>query len=145
MMLSKHLFKNIHCSLNDCLYVTFCLLFFVVPEPNDLVQDWDIQTFQRMPCLAHSLQLSLKDAMKHPSAESEINKARRLVHSVWKSSVANEKMVVKRGKTLVRHCSTRWNSTLDMIKRLLETRLGLNEVLEELGIDTLLTSDWVRL
>lgn len=32
-----------------------------------------------------------------------------------------------------------------MIERLIETRLGLNEVIEEFGIDTLLTSDWIRL
>ncbi|KAJ8333850.1 hypothetical protein SKAU_G00411690 [Synaphobranchus kaupii] len=34
---------------------------------------------------------------------------------------------------------------LDMLKRLLETKLALNEVLEELQMDTLLTSNWTRL
>jgi len=98
-----------------------------------------------MPCLAHTLQLTLKDAMKHPNADSLIARARNLVHAVRKSSVANEAMIKKCGKTLVRDCSTHLNSTLDMLRRLLEIRAELNQVLEELGMDTLLTSDWAKL
>lgn len=101
--------------------------------------------FQRMPCLAHTLQLSLKDAMKHPSTDLLLTRARKLVHSVRKSSLANEALIKKCGKTLVRDCSTRWNSTFDMLRRLLEIRTELNQVLEELGMDTLLTSDWSKM
>ncbi|XP_028648490.1 zinc finger BED domain-containing protein 4-like [Erpetoichthys calabaricus] len=98
-----------------------------------------------MPCMAHTLQLALKDAMKQSGASSAVNKARNLIHSVRKSSVANEQMIKRCGRTLIRDCPTRWNSTLDMLKRLLETKATLNEVLDELGIDTLLTSDWAKL
>lgn len=98
-----------------------------------------------MPCLAHTLQLTLKDAMKHQSADANITRARKLVHAVRKSSVANEEMFKRCGKTLVRDCSTRWNSTFDMMRRLLETRAELNQLLEDLSMDTLLTSDWVKL
>ncbi|KAE8287261.1 G-protein coupled receptor family C group 6 member A Precursor [Larimichthys crocea] len=59
--------------------------------------------FQRMPCLAHTLQLSLKDAMKHPSTDLLLTRARKLI------------------------------------------RTELNQVLEELGMDTLLTSDWSKM
>uniref|UniRef100_A0A3P9J2Q6 DUF659 domain-containing protein n=1 Tax=Oryzias latipes TaxID=8090 RepID=A0A3P9J2Q6_ORYLA len=98
-----------------------------------------------MPCFAHTLQLALKDAMKHPNADSLITRARHLVSAVRKSSVANEALTKKCGKTLVRDCSTRWNSTFDMLRRLLEIRAELNQVLEELSMDTLLTSDWTKL
>ncbi|XP_078026567.1 E3 SUMO-protein ligase ZBED1-like [Epinephelus lanceolatus] len=98
-----------------------------------------------MPCLAHTLQLTLKAVMKHPNADSLISRARKLVHTVRKSSVANEAMIKKCGKTLVRDCSTHWNSTFDMLRRLLEIRTELNQVLEELGMDTLLTSNWAKL
>lgn len=59
--------------------------------------------------------------------------------------MSNEAMIKKCGKTLVRDCSTRWNSTFDMLRRLLEIRTELNQVVDELGIDTLLTSDWAKL
>ncbi|KAL1274038.1 hypothetical protein QQF64_026852 [Cirrhinus molitorella] len=98
-----------------------------------------------MPCFTHTLQLTLKDAMKHPNADSLITRARHLVSAVRKSSVANEALIKKRGKTLVRDCSTRWNSTFDMLRRLLEIRAELNQVLEELSMDPLLTSDWTKL
>lgn len=110
----------------------------------DLPDGVENNRFQRLPCLAHTLQLTLKDAMKHPNADSLISRARKLVHAVRKSSVANEAMIRKCGKTLVRDCSTRWNSTVDMLRRLLEIRTEVNQVLEELGMDTLLTSDWAK-
>ncbi|XP_049322708.1 uncharacterized protein LOC125782495 [Astyanax mexicanus] len=111
----------------------------------NLPDDGENSKFQRMPCLAHTLQLTLKDAIKHPNADVLISRARKLVHAVRKSSVANEAIIKKCGKTLVRDCSTRWNSTLDMLIRLLEIRTELNQVLEELGMDTLLTSDWAKI
>lgn len=54
-------------------------------------------------------------------------------------------MIKKCGKTLVRDCSTHCNSTFDMLRRLLEIRTELNQALEDLGMDTLLTSDWAKL
>ncbi|XP_028445794.1 zinc finger BED domain-containing protein 4-like isoform X2 [Perca flavescens] len=107
--------------------------------------DGENNKFQRMPCLAHSLQLTLKDAMKHTNVHSVITKARKLVHTVRKSSAANEELIKRCGKTLVRDCSTRWNSTFDMLRRLLETSAELNQLLENFGMDTLLTSDWAKL
>ncbi|KAJ8407376.1 hypothetical protein AAFF_G00279500 [Aldrovandia affinis] len=40
--------------------------------------------------------------MKHPSAGLAITKARRLVHAVRKSAMANEEMTKRCGKTLMR-------------------------------------------
>lgn len=74
-----------------------------------------------------------------------ISKARTLVNAVRKSSKANEALVKACGKTLIRDCSTRWNSTFDKLRRLLEVRVELNQVLEELEMDTLLTSDWAKM
>ncbi|KAL7399536.1 hypothetical protein ABVT39_026043 [Epinephelus coioides] len=68
----------------------------------DLPDDGENNKFQRMPCLAHTLQLTLKAVTKHPNADSLISRARKLVHTVRKSSVANEAMIKKCGKTLVR-------------------------------------------
>lgn len=78
-----------------------------------------------MPCLAHTLQLTLKAAVKHRMLIHS-SRARKLVFAVRRSSVANEALIKKSGKTLVRGCCTRWNSTFDMWKRLLEIRSELN-------------------
>lgn len=110
-----------------------------------LLENEDNSKFQRMPCMAHTLHLALKDAMKHPRVESTILKARWLVHAVRMPSVANEQMVKRCGKTLIWDCSTRWNSTLDMMKRLLEVKGELNQGLKDLNMDTFLTSDWVKI
>ena len=114
-------------------------------ELVNLLNNEDNNKFRRMPCLANTLQLTLKDAMKYPGVYSTIMKARQLVHAAQKSSVANKQMVRRCGKTLIQDCSTRWNSTLDMIKRRLEMKGELNQVLEDLDMDTLLRSDWAKL
>ena len=56
-----------------------------------------------------------------------------------------EKVISKCGKVVISDNTTRWNSTYIMAKRLLDIKVTLNEVLAELSIDTLLTSEWVRL
>ena len=74
-----------------------------------------------------------------------ISKTRTLVGKVRKSSIAMEKVIGKCGKVVISDNTTRWNSTYIMAKRLLDIKVALNEVLAELSIDTLLTSEWVRL
>ena len=54
-------------------------------------------------------------------------------------------MIKKCGKTLIRDCPTRWNSTFDMLRRLLEVKADLNQVLEDLSMDTLPNSDWSKM
>ena len=56
-----------------------------------------------------------------------------------------EKVISKCGKVVISDNTTRWNSTYIMAKKLLDIKVTLNEVLAELSIDTLLTSEWVRL
>lgn len=83
--------------------------------------------------------------MKHPSAVSVITKVRKLINTVRKSSVANEEMIKRCGKTLTWDFSTSWNSTSDTLRRLLKTRAEPNQLHEDLGMDTFLTSDWEKL
>lgn len=99
----------------------------------------------RFPCVAHTLQLVLKEIEKITSYSNLISKARALVRNVRVSSVATEKLMRKCGKTVVIDCSTRWNSAYLMINRLLEIKTPLNEVLEEMQWDTLLNNEWARL
>lgn len=67
-----------------------------------------------------------------------------LIHSYQEQAGVCCKEVVS-GKTFFRDFCTRRNSTFDMLERLLEIRSELNQVLEDLSIGTLLTSDWAKL
>jgi hypothetical protein len=99
----------------------------------------------RFPCVAHTLQLVLKEIDKIQSYSSLIIKARAIVRKVRVSSVATEKLLSKSGRALVTDCSTRWNSVYLMISRLVEIKSALNEVLEEMQWDSLLNNEWSRL
>ena len=100
--------------------------------------------YRRLGCLAHSLQLVIKEVYKGQYSVITV-KTRGLVERIRKSSVAMEKVISQCGKGVISDNSTRWNSTYMMVQRLLEIKVPLNEVLLELNIDSLLTSEWAQL
>ena len=97
----------------------------------------------RLKCMAHTLQLVIKTAYVH--YDSVIIKARRLVSRIRRSGPSIKKLHASTGKYLITDNCTRWNSTFMVVKRLLEMKVQVNEVLCALGVDTLLVADWVRL
>jgi len=101
--------------------------------------------FRRLPCMVHVLQLVVREAYKHPCFEPALAKARHLVGQIRKSSVMMEKLVAKCGKSVIADCTTRWNSTYAMARRLIDLRTAVNEVVTGNGIDTLLASEWAKL
>lgn len=116
-------------------------------DEEELEESFDLPDYvpyRRMPCMAHTLQLVVHLAYKKYYT-SIISKARRIVGQVRKSSVLVEKLVERCGKQLISDCTTRWNSTYQMARRLLDIKSDLNHVLSEAKIDTLLASEWVKL
>jgi len=106
------------------------------------ISEWQAYRF---PCMAHSLQLVVNTMHKHDATERLITKAKVLVKTVRKSSVATTCLVKTCGKTLVKCNATRWNNTLFMVERLLEIQVPLKEVLDKQGVDGLLASEWTKL
>jgi hypothetical protein len=100
--------------------------------------------FRRMGCLAHTLQLVIKKAYSG-HYKALLDKARGIVGKVRKSSVMMEKIVSMCGKCVISDNGTRWNSTYFMAQRLIEVKIPLNEILAEMKIDSLLTSEWGQL
>lgn len=88
-------------------------------------------SFRRMQCMAHTLQLVVKPAYCHYN--TLLTKTRHLVGRIRKSSVAVDKLVSRCGKCVIADCTTRWNSTHQMIQRLLSIKSTVNEVLTEIG------------
>jgi len=98
----------------------------------------------RFPCMAHTLQLVIHALTKSQSYSNLIMKVRDLVRFLKVSSVAQEKLISRCGKSVVKDCTTRWNATLMMIDRLLNIHGPVDEVLKELKRDSLTNSEWGR-
>jgi hypothetical protein len=99
-------------------------------------------TFHRLPY--HSIQLVVRQVEKQPSFVSLIAKVLGIVTSVRVSSVATQMMIQKCGKTLISDCSTRWNSTLFMLNRLLECKGTVIDVFTQQGWHCLQNSEWLK-
>ena len=52
---------------------------------------------------------------------------------------------MKCGKSVTMDCTTRWNSTLAMIQRLIELKTAVNDIVMAHGIDLLVASEWAKL
>lgn len=88
-------------------------------------------SYRHMSCIVHTLQLTVKPAYKH--YETLLSKTRQLIGKIRRSSVAMEKLIAKCGKSVILDCTTRWNSTHAMVKRLITIKIAANEVLCEMG------------
>ena len=105
----------------------------------------DSISLHRFPCIAHTLQLVLKEVEHNVAYTKVLSKARGMLKKIRISSVATEKMVTLCGKTVVAECTTRWNSNMFMIERLLLVKDHLAEVYKEMKWDCFLASEWVKL
>jgi hypothetical protein len=117
-------------------------------EEEDNYADEGLTTvlnLQRFPCIAHTLQLVIKELTKSKTYCNLFTKVKDLVKFVKISSVAQEKLVALCGKVVIKDCATRWNSVLLMIERLVNIRAHLDEVLKALKHDSLTNSEWGRL
>jgi hypothetical protein len=95
-------------------------------------------TFHRLPY--HSIQLVVRQVEKQPSFVSLIAKVLGIVTSVRVSSVATQMII----QTLISDCSTRWNSTLFMLNRLLECKGTVIDVFTQQGWHCLQNSEWLK-
>lgn len=84
--------------------------------------------FEHMPCMAHTLQLSVNKAVDESGADAVLEKCRKIVGH-FKHSPANagelrqqQALLKMKEQMLIQNASTRWNSTLQMIERLLSNK-----------------------
>ena len=108
---------------------------------DDDFLEQDALNFPRLPCIAHTLQLVIKELMKNKAYCNLITKVKGLVKVVRGYSVGNEKLASLCGKSVVRDWATRLNSTLLMIDRLLVIRSSFEEILKELKHDSLTNTE----
>lgn len=56
-----------------------------------------------------------------------------------------EKIQIRSGKTIISDCTTRWNSTYQMLKQLIRLKKVVTKVMSEVNQDTFMVSDWVKI
>lgn len=100
--------------------------------------------YKRLPCVVHTLQLTVKSLDKCDSFVAATTKARSVVRAIRASSVATQLLTQKCGKTVIADCPTRWSSCYMMLSRLIELRDPVRQVCEEMGFDCLLKSEWTK-
>ncbi len=91
--------------------------------------------FEHMPCTAHLLQRAITVSLQHSPFDNALAKCRKVVghfkHSAPNSAELEQQQVAK-GKTkeaLTPDVSARWNSTLEMIRRILRNQEPLRDAL----------------
>lgn len=104
-----------------------------------------VYPFRRLACMPHSMQLVVKTMYKIKEINAVIAKARAIVRKVKISSVAVASLLNKTGKVLIMDMIVRWNSTYLMLRRLIELKQSVIEVLNEIDADGLQPSDWAKL
>ncbi|XP_076283019.1 zinc finger BED domain-containing protein 4-like [Lasioglossum baleicum] len=131
-------------------------IYFVTDNAANMVKAVRLSpTWERIPCFAHTLQLTIKDAMKPCTGlASLLQKCRRIVGHFHRSSTANEKLKMEQTVQypertplkLIIDCQTRWNSQFDMINRLINVRRALHHVLCEPDMPDLFTArEWTEM
>ncbi|XP_063215791.1 zinc finger BED domain-containing protein 4-like [Bacillus rossius redtenbacheri] len=130
-----------HSAQNICSFLTRTLVqweindkVFAVVRDNarNVVAALNLSSFNHIPCLAHTLQLVIKDGLLSSKMVAAVTGAcRRMVghfkHSSHATKVLREaqKTVGSPAHRLVQDEPTRWNSILHMLERLYEQRRAL--------------------
>ncbi|KAM7306571.1 uncharacterized protein ISCGN_010274 [Ixodes scapularis] len=83
--------------------------------------DDDGPLLQGMRCAAHTLQLAVHDTLKEPTLADFIKKSRTLSKKLRSQTIMSLIRKLKLKKPVI-DCSTRWMSTVLMLRRLLELR-----------------------
>uniref|UniRef100_A0A1X7SLU2 DUF659 domain-containing protein n=1 Tax=Amphimedon queenslandica TaxID=400682 RepID=A0A1X7SLU2_AMPQE len=86
---------------------------------------------QHFPCVAHTLQLSVKSGLNVSHVQRVLGRCRKLVEHFNKSSKQTYKLREKQEMLqlpkhrLIQECITHWGSTLHMIERLMEQQAAI--------------------
>ena len=101
-----------------------------------------IPVFKQLSCFSYTLQLVNHRFSEVKSFKKVLGAAHQVAKRVNKSTKATEKLIALSGKKLVSDSPTRWSSTYLLVSWMIEVRAALTEVLKEMELDNLATSEW---
>lgn len=99
----------------------------VTDNASNMVKMCDLLGIRHMPCFAHTLNLTIDDALELVEVQEIVEKCKIIVKFFKKSSVGWRALKLEQKEKnpnapplkLIQHVKTRWNSTFYMLKRLL--------------------------
>jgi len=155
----SHTAENISANLYQVLTawdITKQVKIFVTDNARNIVNAIkNLENVDHFPCLAHSLQLVLCDALFEQSAVKDmVGISRKIVGHFSHSTNAMKKLQVAQEEhnvphhVLIQDVSTRWDSTYLMLNRLNEQRIAVQAVLPNLNVPLsrdLNTQQWILL
>lgn len=109
---------------------------FATDNARNMVNAVALTPYDHMPCIAHSLQLSVNKALAESGIDAVLSKCRKIVghfkHSAANNNELNHEQLKLKHKEegLVQDVPTRWNSTLQMIERLVANKDPVLAVLQ---------------
>ncbi|CAH1107496.1 unnamed protein product [Psylliodes chrysocephalus] len=107
---------------------------FVTDNAANALKMCQILKIKNLPCFAHSLNLVVQDNLHMPVVKDTIKKCKEIVTFIKNSNIAadtfqKEQETCDKQYKLIQEVKTRWNSTLYMLKRIVDTADALNRTL----------------
>lgn len=106
----------------------------VTDNANAMICACNLLEKRHMPCVAHTLNLLVQDALNGSEAISKLRKKCKVIVTFFKSStIANEKLKIEQRSdnpySLLQEVPTRWNSVYLMFERITSTNEAISRVL----------------
>jgi len=125
---------------------------FITDNAANMVSALKMMNQVRFPCFAHTLQLSIKKGFDIPEINTLLEKARKIVGHFNHSTSATDHLASvllrvnpkSKKRKLKQEVETRWNSTFDMLERLLDMKNSLLITISDLRMESFAftTQDW---
>lgn len=104
----------------------------------NMIKICEIFKKRHLSCYAHTLNLVVQNNLKLDCIKNIISKCKEIVRFIKSSSIAmetfkqeqkneTENVMIENSYKLVQEISTRWNSSLHMIRRILKIKNALNQ------------------
>ncbi|XP_051778436.1 E3 SUMO-protein ligase ZBED1-like [Erpetoichthys calabaricus] len=120
----------------------------VSDNASNIIKAIKILKWTHHPCLAHTINLFVRDALK--VMKPTVDKVKAIVEFFHRSTTATEKLKSTQRQMgmpelkLKQECITRWNSTFHMLKRILESKDAVISTLAVISapVDPLSQEEW---
>ena len=143
--------KEVLSSLFDSWKISDKVCGATTDNGRNIVNAIGLLKIEHFPCVAHTLQLSIKNGLEVTRVQRVLGRCRKLVEHFRKSTKETYKLREKQEMLklpqhkLIQECTTHWGSTLGMLERIMEQQAAIAAVLMEGKVRHLMPdgNDWI--